>query len=73
MAERQHDVLRLQPHMISSLRAEFSQALEQLQVAIVGLNQRAYLASPWLGDEISSERIAHLMTRAEKRTGGQAA
>jgi hypothetical protein len=50
--------------MISSLRAEFRTALEQLQVALLGLNQRGYLSSPWLGDEISAEVAAHYTVRA---------
>ena len=45
--------------MIASLRAEFRAALEQLQVALLGLNQRGYLSSPWLGDEVSAEVAAH--------------
>jgi hypothetical protein len=64
MVERQHDVLRLQPHMIPSIRAEFGAALEQLQVTLVELNQRVYLSSPWLGDEVSSEVAAHYIDRA---------
>ncbi len=64
MGERQQDVLRLQLHMIPSVRAEFSRALEQLQVTIIELNQRAFLRSPWLGDEVSSEVAAHYTDRA---------
>jgi len=46
---------------------------------IVGLSDRVVvmrereIRGTLTGDEISSERIAHLMTRAEKSTGGQAA
>jgi hypothetical protein len=61
---RQQDILRLQLHMIPSVRAEFSRALEQLQATIIELNQQAYLRSPWLGDEISSEVAAHYTDRA---------
>ena len=64
MTSHRQDVLRLQPHMISSLRAEFRTALEQLQVALLGLNQRGYLSSPWLGDEVSAEVAAHYTVRA---------
>jgi hypothetical protein len=65
----QQDVLRLQPHMIAFLRAEFRTALEQLQAALVGLNQRCYLSSPWLGDEISAEVAAHYTERAVEGPG----
>ena len=69
MAERQQALLRLQPHMIPLLRAEFGRALEQLQIALVGLNQRGYLTGPWLGDEISHEVAAHYTDRAVEGPG----
>ena len=69
MTGDQQDVLRLQPHMIASLRAEFRAALEQLQVALLGLNQRGYLSSPWLGDEVSTEVAAHYTERAIEGPG----
>ena len=40
-SERQQDVLRLQPHMIPALRAEFGTALDQLKEALVGLSRVA--------------------------------
>jgi hypothetical protein len=64
VAERQQDVMRLQPHMIPALRAEIHKALEQLHVAVFGLNQRGYLPNPWLGDEVSREVAAHYTLRA---------
>ena len=50
--------------MISDLRAEFRSALEQLQIALLGLNQRGYIAKPWLGDEVSRDVAAHYTQRA---------
>lgn len=64
MVSRQQDVLRVQPHMISDLRAEFQSALEQLQAALIGLNQRGYISRPWLGDEVSRDVAAHYAQRA---------
>ena len=64
MTERQQDILRVQPHLIPALRAEFRSALEQIHAAIFGLNQRGYLASPWMGDETSSEVAAYYTKRA---------
>ena len=59
MTERRQDILRVQPHLITALRAEFQLALERVHAAVFALNQRGYLTSPWLGDEISSEVAAH--------------
>ena len=64
MVDQQHDVLRLQPHMIPSVRAKFEAAVNQVNAALVGLNQGGYLPRPWLGDEISSAVAEHYTTRA---------
>lgn len=64
MTERQQDVLRVQPHLIPALRAEFRSALEQIHAAIFELNQRGYLSAPWLGDEVSEEVAAYYTERA---------
>jgi hypothetical protein len=64
VSERQHDVLRLQPHMIASLRATFSAALDELDAALGQLRRNGFLAQPWLGDETSSEVAAHYTRRA---------
>ena len=64
MVERQQDVLRLQPHMIPALRAEFRAAVDQISSALIDLKRRAYLVQPWLGDEVSDEVAAHYTHRA---------
>jgi len=64
VSERQHDVLRLQPHMIATLRATFSAALDELDAALGQLRRNGFLAQPWLGDEASGEVAAHYTRRA---------
>ncbi len=64
MVERQHDVLRLQPHMIPALRAEFRAAVDQVSAALTALKREAYLSAPWLGDEVSDKVAAHYTARA---------
>ena len=64
MPERQQDVLRLQPHMIPALRTELSVAVNEVNAALVGLNQRGYLAAPWLSDEVSTEVASHYTQQA---------
>jgi len=64
VADRQRDVLRLQPHMIPRVRAAFSDALDEVNKAIVGLNRGGYLPEPWLGDEASSAVTMHYTSRA---------
>ena len=64
MDARQQAVLHLQPHMVPSLRATFSAALDQLDDALGLLRRSGVLAQPWLGDEISSEVAAHYTRRA---------
>lgn len=64
MDERQQDVLRIQPQMITALRAAFSVARDQLNDALLDLGRRGYMSAPWLGDEASSEVAAHYRLRA---------
>ena len=64
MTERQQGVLRLQPHMIPAVRAEFRAAVDQVSSALTNLKRNAYLAAPWLGDEVSDEVAAHYTNRA---------
>lgn len=56
-------VLRLQPHMIPALRAEFDSAISQLGAAVVGLRARGYLPAAWLGDETSAAVADHYTNR----------
>jgi hypothetical protein len=62
--ERQHDVLRLQPHMVPTLRAAFASAVAELNSALLKLRQEGNLVQPWLGDEVSAEVAAHYTKRA---------
>ncbi len=64
MDERQQAVLQLQLHMVPSLRATFSAALDQLDDALGHLRRSGVLAHPWLGDETSGEVAAHYTRRA---------
>jgi uncharacterized protein YukE len=64
VADRRQDVLRLQPHMIPALRAEFRSAVDEISSAMTNLKRNAYLAAPWLGDEVSSEVATYYATRA---------
>jgi hypothetical protein len=61
---RPQDVLRLEPHMIPALRAEFDSALAQLGQALVDLGHRGFLPAAWLGDEVSAAVAAHYTRRA---------
>ena len=61
---QQHDVLRLQPHMIPTLRTSFSAALDQIGAALGGLRRDGNLLAPWLGDETSSDVAAYYSRRA---------
>jgi hypothetical protein len=64
VSTRPQDVLRLEPHMIPALRAEFDSALDQLGQALVDLRSRGYLPAAWLGDEVSAAVAAHYTRRA---------
>jgi hypothetical protein len=64
VAERQQDVLRIEPQMIPSLRAEFRRAVDQISSALTDLKRRAYITSPWLADEISEQVATHYTSRA---------
>ena len=64
MPERQQDVLRLQPQMIPAVRAEFRAAVDHISSALTNLKRNAYLAAPWLGDEVSGEVADHYTDRA---------
>ena len=59
MSDRQQDVLRVQPHMIPTVRANFRTAVNQVNDALVDLSRRGFLPAPWLGDETSHEVAAH--------------
>ena len=61
---RDQAVLRLQPHMIPTLRLEFRSALRHIDEALIELKRSGYLARPWLGDEVSAEVAAHYTRRA---------
>jgi hypothetical protein len=50
--------------MIPSMRAVFSDAVNQVEAAVISLGQGGYLPSPWLGDETSAEVAAHYKLRA---------
>jgi hypothetical protein len=62
--ERQHDVLRLQPQMISAVRSAFADALSRLNNTLVGLRREGNLVAPWLGDETSRDVAAYYSSRA---------
>ena len=62
--ERQQDGLRLELASIPALRATFASAVDQLDIALVNLRQKAQLPTPWLGDETSSAVAAHYNRRA---------
>ena len=64
MAERQQDVLRLQPEMIPELRQAFQTAVEALNAALARLRRSGYLPAPWLGDEASQAVAVHYTARA---------
>lgn len=63
MADRQQDVLRVQPHMIPALRAAIGAAADEVNNSIINLNRFGYLPEPWLGDE-SSHSVAEHYTAA---------
>ena len=64
MVEREQAVLRVQPHMLPSLRQSFKDAASQVHDALSALNRDGYLPAPWLGDEVSGEVADHYLTQA---------
>ncbi len=64
MVDSQRGELRVWSDALSALRAEFVTAVNQINTALLGLNQRGYLGAPWLGDETSAEVAAHYTRRA---------
>jgi len=50
--------------MVPELRAAFASAIDQLNDALVNLGRQGFLTTPWLGDEISSDVVAHYTQRA---------
>lgn len=64
MTEHRQDVLRLQPHMIPTVRAAFGAAIDQLDDALGGLRRGGVLSEPWLGDETSGDTAAHYTVTA---------
>ena len=64
MAEHQQVVLQLEPHMVPDLRIEFRNAVDLVSTALTELKRNGYLATPWLGDEVSSAVANHYMRRA---------
>jgi Zn-dependent alcohol dehydrogenase len=64
MVERRQDVLRLRPQMIPSMRASVASAVDQLDTALVHLRQNGHLTAQWMGDETSSDVVAHYTRQA---------
>ena len=64
MVEQQRVVLRLERDMIPELRVQFREAVDLVSTALTELKRNGYLASPWLGDEVSSAVASHYMRRA---------
>jgi hypothetical protein len=62
--EQQLSVLRLQPHMIPTLRATLGTALDRIGEALGRLRRGGVLSEPWLGDEASNDVAAHYTRRA---------
>jgi len=50
--------------MIPELRIQFREAVDLVSAALTELKRNGYLASPWLGDEVSSAVASHYMRRA---------
>jgi hypothetical protein len=64
VSDRQQDVLRLQPHMIPAVRANFRSALNQVNDTLVDLSRRGFIPEPWLGDETSNEVATYYTQKA---------
>ena len=64
MRDQLGEALRLQPEAIPALRKTFGDALAQLSEALYALGGQGYLPGPWLGDETSSQVVAHYTRRA---------
>ncbi len=64
MVEQQQALLRLEPHMVPELRMHFRDAVDLVSTALTELKRNGYLATPWLGDEVSSAVAGHYMRRA---------
>ena len=50
--------------MIPTMRTAFSNAVSQVEAALVKLNREGYLPNPWLGDESSTQVATHYTERA---------
>ena len=62
--DHQRAVLRLEPHMLPYLRTQFREAVDLVSTALTELKRNGYLATPWLGDEVSTAVANHYMRRA---------
>ena len=64
MINRRPDVMSVRPEAVSALREAFMTAVNQVNAALLVLNQQGYLRTPWLGDEVSAQVAAHYTRRA---------
>ena len=64
MDDRRQNVLRVQPHMIPALRANFRSAVDRLTEVTNTLRRDGNVSEPWLGDETSADVAAHYTRRA---------
>ena len=53
------DVLRVDPQRLTAVRAAYDQALNELSKQLADLFRFGFIRTPWLGDDVSDEVLAH--------------
>jgi hypothetical protein len=53
------DALRVDPHRITAVREAYDKALDELEPQLDHLLNAGFIRTPWLGDNVSNEVVAH--------------
>jgi hypothetical protein len=53
------DILRVDPHRLTAVREAYDKALDELEPQLDHLRYAGLIQTPWLGDDVSKEVVAH--------------
>jgi hypothetical protein len=53
------DMLRVDPHRLTAVREAYDKALNELGPQLDSLLDAGFIRTPWLGDDVSDEVVAH--------------
>jgi hypothetical protein len=53
------DMLRVEPQRLAAVREAYDKALNELTVQLDELGDAGHIKTPWLGDDVSNEVVAH--------------